>query len=797
MSRFTVFLAIAIALFAVSSVAQEPEATPPKPEEELPSTSATEIAMRADRIQGDISATRDALQASVEEVERASKTTEELRADLQDQLLTIERSEIQSMRRTDLEKLTQTINRIKAKLKKWREELQKRADSLDKQQQANRKELAYFQQIIESAKSDDSEDLPAAIIERSVEISAALTELRESVRERLNLMIRNLSEVSELERIIQEYSQLIDVSTDQQSQNIFSFEYPVIWNIPSSELHPVDLFKAEVQSRIDAALEFIEIKVAAVLALMAMLVILIMLILFSGLSRHLPPDSVGVRMNLLKRPFAVVFLLWVTLGPELLMPDLPAGLITVRLVIIVIALWRLLPALLGIGEQPLIFVLLALMGFVVLLELWPPEDIGIRLAHVGVSVVGMIFFFKLGRTLQVSLEGGVFWFAVGRVLTSLAVPLLGIAAFASIAGAVSLAVQVSHGLLYFFGAILTLMVVELTLNTAFELFVTGPGQQWLRFIRNNPEPVRRTMAMGIRFFMLVLLVGFIPRLFPLAQFAYDWVGEMLTAEFQLGSVGFSLANGLVLVVGIYLAIAVSRFIRLLLDEDVFPRMPISVGAASAATRLIYYALVTCSILFVLAASGVQLSSLTLLISALGVGIGFGLQGIVNNFVSGLVLAFEQPFQIGDIIAVGQLTGRVRQIGIRSSRVRTFEGAEVIVPNSDLIAGEVINWTLSDRMRRVEVNVGVAYGSDTAQVRNLLLKVAEDNEQVANYPEPEALFLGFDDSDMRFNLRIWISEAGEWPQISSDLYEAVNSALNEAGIEIPFPQRTLHMDSPSA
>jgi len=795
MSRSTVILAVAIVLFAVTSVAQEPETAPPKPDavEEVQPASATEIATRADRIQGEMSAIRDALQASADEVGRVSATTEELSAELQEELQAVERSEIQSMRRTDLEKLTQSLNRIKVKLKKWRDELQDRADYLDKQQQANKKELEYFQTIATSA---DSEDLPAAIIERSARISAALTELRESLRERLNLLIRNLAEVSELERLIQEYSQLIDASADQRSQKIFSFEYPVIWRIPPDETHPLSVLRDEIQSRSDAAREYVKINAVESLVLCISLVIAIMLLIFSDISKMIPTDSVGIRMNLLKRPYAVVFLLWVSLGPEFLLPQLPAGLVVLRLLIMTIALWRLLPALLAAGEQTIVLVLLILMGVVVLLDMWPPEVLLIRLADIAVSLTGIIFFYKLGRTLKVAEIGGVLWFTVGRLIAWLAPPLLGIAVFASIAGAVSLAVQLSHGLFELFGAILALMVIELTLNAVVEFFVAGSGQQWLRFVRNNPQAVQRGVGTIIRFFMLVLLVIFIPRLFPLSQIAYDWITETLNTEFELGSVVFSLANILVLFIGIYLAITVSRFIRLVLDEDVFPRLPVSVGAASAATRLIYYGLITGSILFVLAVSGVELTSLTLLISALGVGIGFGLQGIVNNFVSGLVLAFEQPFQVGDIIAVGQLTGRVRTIGIRASRVRTFEGAEVIVPNSTLIDGEVINWTLSDRMRRVEVAVGVAYGSDTTQVRNLLLKVAEDNEQVAKHPQPEALFLGFGDSDMRFNLRIWISEAGEWPQISSDLYEAVNFALTEQGIEIPFPQRTVHLNSPT-
>ena len=292
--------------------------------------------------------------------------------------------------------------------------------------------------------------------------------------------------------------------------------------------------------------------------------------------------------------------------------------------------------------------------------------------------------------------------------------------------------------------------------------------------------------------MIVLFLTAVPRIFPLLLVVYNWLFDILNHDITVGTVAMSAGDILALLFALVVAVYVARFVRFTLDEDIFPRLPIATGAAAAASRLIYYALVAGGILFALAAAGVELTKLTLVISALGVGIGFGLQGIVNNFVSGLVLAFERPFQVGDIIAVGTLTGRVREIGLRASRVRTFDGAEVIVPNADLIAGNVVNWTLSDRMRRLDLKVGVAYGTDPGRVREILRKVAEDSEAVSSDPEPAALFDGFGDSSLDFTLRAWIPEAGDWPQISSDLNEAIHAALDEAGIVIPFPQRTLHI-----
>jgi small-conductance mechanosensitive channel len=151
-------------------------------------------------------------------------------------------------------------------------------------------------------------------------------------------------------------------------------------------------------------------------------------------------------------------------------------------------------------------------------------------------------------------------------------------------------------------------------------------------------------------------------------------------------------------------------------------------------------------------------------------------------------------QVGDTVEVGTLLGTVRRIGIRSSTVRTFDEAEVIVPNNDLIANHVVNWTLSDQLRRMEVKVGVEYGTDPVQVQEILVKVAREHAKVLEYPAPYALFKGFGDSSLDFVVRFWTSDFGNWIFIASEVTVGIDAALKEAGFTIPFPQRDLHIYS---
>jgi small-conductance mechanosensitive channel len=196
----------------------------------------------------------------------------------------------------------------------------------------------------------------------------------------------------------------------------------------------------------------------------------------------------------------------------------------------------------------------------------------------------------------------------------------------------------------------------------------------------------------------------------------------------------------------------------------------------------------------LAAAGVELNQLAIMLGGLGIGIGLGLQDLVKNFAAGLTLLFERRVHVGDAVQIPShaIFGRVIAIGIRASVIRNFNGVEVIVPNNDLASGAVTNWTLSDRLHRIEVPVGVAYGTDPDRVVALLLDVARSNDQMLSEPAPQALFKGFGESSLDFVLRAWTDE--EYEPRTSELALAVHRRLCEAGIAIPFPQRDLHLAS---
>jgi small-conductance mechanosensitive channel len=196
----------------------------------------------------------------------------------------------------------------------------------------------------------------------------------------------------------------------------------------------------------------------------------------------------------------------------------------------------------------------------------------------------------------------------------------------------------------------------------------------------------------------------------------------------------------------------------------------------------------------LLALGFEFTKLTIVLSALGVGIGFGLQAVVNNFVSGLILLFERPVRVGDYIEIGGNWAEIQKIGLRATTVQTFDQADVIIPNADLITNQVTNWTLSNRRVRLIIQVGVAYGSDVALVMETLMACAKTSSNVAKTPEPQVLFLNFGESSLDFELRVWVLDAEERMKVKSELHQEIDRSFREANIEIAFPQRDLRLRS---
>lgn len=285
------------------------------------------------------------------------------------------------------------------------------------------------------------------------------------------------------------------------------------------------------------------------------------------------------------------------------------------------------------------------------------------------------------------------------------------------------------------------------------------------------------------------------RIWGLPQATFQRLYSYVADGFTVGSLHVNPARIVLAVVVMTFLLAFSGWIRSRLKRRWIGKTRMERGAREATFKIAGYVGVVIAIVVALAVAGFEFTNLAIIAGALSVGIGFGLQTIVNNFVSGLILLFERPIKTGDWVVVGSTAGYVKHIGMRSTQIQTFDRADVIVPNSDLISNQVTNWMLYEARGRVKVSVGVAYGSDTEKVRDLLLGVVRQHPRVitdGSAPEPNVLFLGFGDSSLDFELRCHIDEIDYRLQVVSDLNFAIDKAFRKHGVEIPFPQRDIHV-----
>jgi potassium efflux system protein len=280
--------------------------------------------------------------------------------------------------------------------------------------------------------------------------------------------------------------------------------------------------------------------------------------------------------------------------------------------------------------------------------------------------------------------------------------------------------------------------------------------------------------------------------------ATSYLDSVTLWEYNAGSsdnpqlAAMSAADVLGALVIVVFTVTLARNLPGLLEILILSRIDLRQGSSYAITTLLSYTIVSIGIISGLSALGVSWNKLQWLVAALGVGLGFGLQEIFANFVSGLIILFERPVRIGDVVTIGDLSGTVNRIRIRATTITDFDRKEIIVPNKTFVTEQLINWSLNDTVTRIIIRVGVAYGSDLAKVRELLLDIATNNSRVLKEPEPMVLFLNFGNSTLDHELRVHVRELMDRNQAIDEINREIDRQFREHDIEIAFRQIDLNL-----
>lgn len=385
-----------------------------------------------------------------------------------------------------------------------------------------------------------------------------------------------------------------------------------------------------------------------------------------------------------------------------------------------------------------------------------------------------------------------FWKGVLQIILQLFIFLSLMSLAASVIGSIRLAEQLTYAII---GTIITIhalkAAVSLSKGFAF-LILMGPLMRYSNILKDDGKMVLNKMNRLFWFLGFATLWIIILDFFNIREDIYHGLIGMINHSFSIGELSISLGNILTFILTILLATWISNFIRYFLEKEVFPRSDLKQGVPNTISLMVKFTFILMGILLAFSAAGIQMDKLAILMGALGVGIGFGLQNIISNFISGIILALERPITIGDSIDIPGASGIVRDIGLRASTVRTWDGSDVVVPNSEFISNKVTNWTLYDRRRRVMIEIRLPFKSDMEAISKLLIETAKEIPEVMKNPAPYLNFKGMGTSAMEINLYCWINDSDKIFSYGTAIRKTVYKALLDAGYEIPVPRQDLNI-----
>jgi potassium-dependent mechanosensitive channel len=630
----------------------------------------------------------------------------------------------------------------------------------------------------------ESQSVPAAVLERARSIKTKLQHANARVRELRDNALLGLDRALALQARLEDARALIAARQARLSAQRLLLEQSPIWRLGAASAQ-FELVGAEFSSTWKIQRDYLAQDGAGLVGLFFFILVL---------TAWLFTRRAGVASEPIQRaygrPFAASLLIalvslgWLAPNPPrfffgvlFLLVPIPAAMVARRAITVPIPL-----TLFGIALSMMLF---SLRGLV---TASPLADRILLLLQVICVALPIVIDLRHGR-----LQQAFHWTSPG-VVRAVALVMLAAAAltgFHAVFGFSGPAGSLRAGMGSFLGAVLVFGTTAVVLYGAVLAFLATPIAQWFHSARNADAAMLCTLRFVITVLAIISVVtvsigslGLIPAMNSASE-------SLMGTTLEVGTVSISLKSVATALAVIFATVVLSGIVGFMLDREIVPRLHLRPGAAYAIVTFTRWSMLIVGAVFALAALGIDMTKITLLAGALSVGIGFGLQHVINNFVSGLILIVERPIGVGDVIEWGSQSGTIVRIGIRSSTVRTGQGAEILVPNGDLVSKEVVNWTRSDRQRRYDIDVGVALGSEPEQVMRLLAEAAGDVPEISKAPPPRVVFKGIGETSLNFTLLAWVATVDVGVQAQNALRVAMLKKLEEAGIA-PFSQHDLEI-----
>ena len=725
-----------------------------------------------------------------------------------DSLTTLE-SQINTLKQTTGEKAQQTESAIQSGAiltelqqasldwealskegKSLSETLTRHANSVDGELQSLKNDQSRWSTTNEVIKTQQS---PPELVELTNKVVTDIGTALKAAEERRSRVVALQQSLGAQLSIIATETEHLSKAKAQSQRSLLEQDSSPLWKVQfasTTESNVARVFRSSFSQDLSRLRAFVFAKRTSLFLVSFLTLVLLAIFIRLGRGKSVGKLDRENHSSLFQRPFSLALLVFIVAMFPLLY-DAPNSAIGLVNLVGIIPVTRVLSPRLTKPYQRLLLALIAGTLLWPIIKLLPFATWFKRDLLAIFTLATITVFVWLGR--QALGDGS----SAQRSLTTLVATLLGlfllvIAFFANLFGYVGLSDLLTQGSFVSAYRAVVLYTVFVVGGLLISAVLQPNAVQSLTPLSTDRDRLARRLTFTLGVTVFLVWVHSALKLFAIREDVYQSISSALNYQISVGSASFAIGNIVAFVLTLLGGYLVALVTRAILGEAILPRLKLARGLPNAIATVTHYVLLVLIFLFALAAAGVELSKFTILTGAFGVGIGFGLQNVVNNFVSGLILLFERPVRVGDILEIKGVGGEVTKIGFRSSTVHAFDGSDLIIPNATLISEQVTNWTLTGTRRQIIMNIHVAYGNDPTKVRDLLRETVTDHPHVLVYPSPAAFFLGFGDSALNFEVRFWAPRPEDVLELKSEVALRIAAALNKAGIEVPVPQRRLHI-----
>ena len=687
-------------------------------------------------------------------------------------------------------------------LEGWKETLQIRSQDLEKQGHDLKEMTDIWKLTKENALAEKA---PRAIRDR---VNSILKEIKNSeklVSPRLNTLLVLQNQISKDQIKIIDLLERIKKAEREIRDQLFVIDSPPLWDAFQMDVDSLQIasqFQESWTELLRSNVTFVNVNRDRFYIHLVIYVFLIILLVYLNQRNKrdnlFNEDDKALKASayFVSRPFSAALLIALILSVWIY-PEGTSAVSEFILFLFLIPVLRLIPGMLPTEIRKPVYILYRLF----IIDLLQKNAIGFVLfQRLLLLIVTIIAIATLGWLIRpgssIYKKDIRFWPGLLRKASPVILLLLIISFIGNLIGSLSLASTISWGIIESGYILITLYITSLVATSLVTVLIRRRRKRASQFVKTYAVKMEHWAFLTINLIAFYIWVRATLKTVGFLEPLNDWFTETLSFTWTVGTLEISVNAIFDFAVILIATFVIVRLIRIFLDMEVFPRITLPRGIPGAISMVVRYTLVTVGIILAVSSIGIDLGKFGLLAGALGVGLGFGLQNIIANFVSGIILAFERPVQVGDTVQIADVYGNVQSIGVRSSTVKTFDGSEVIVPNADFITNSVINWTLSDKRRRMKLPVKVAFGNDPHLVLELILNVAKEHPDVMDSPEPFSVFNGFGDNYLDFTLYYYIP-THLFFKAKTEVALGVHDLIKAKGIDPPRPQRDVRMTGPSA